>query len=121
MPCRVQVETHLSAPSRWISSMMSSATLVTYARLAQARLMPSHFSGVAMITSAPSSEAMSGVKSPGQAQMHSFNTRLMPSHFSGVAMITSAPSSEAMSGVKSPDQAHGCTSNRLSHNFRAEP
>ena len=47
--------------------MMSSATSVTYARLAQARLMPSHFSGVAMMTSAHSSEAMSGVKSPEQA------------------------------------------------------
>ena len=32
-----------------------------------ARLMPSHFSGIAMITSTPSSEVLSGVKSPDQA------------------------------------------------------
>ena len=41
--------------------MTSRATFFTYARFCQLRLMPSHFSGVQMMTSAPSSARMSGV------------------------------------------------------------
>jgi len=37
------------APNRWISSITTSATLVTYARDCQLRLIPSHFSGVATV------------------------------------------------------------------------
>ena len=41
-----------SAPSRWISSITTSATFVTYLRDCQLREMPSHFSGVATMMSA---------------------------------------------------------------------
>ena len=53
-----------SAPSRWISSITTSATFVTYLRDCQLREMPSHFSGVATMMSAARSARKSGVTSP---------------------------------------------------------
>ena len=42
-----------SAPRRWISSMTTKETFVTYDLACQLREMPSHFSGVHTMMSAP--------------------------------------------------------------------
>mmetsp|Transcript_19570 Transcript_19570/g.44988 ORF Transcript_19570/g.44988 Transcript_19570/m.44988 type:complete len:259 (-) Transcript_19570:1383-2159(-) len=53
-----------SSPSKWISSMITSATLRTYARCCQWRETPSHFSGVVARIVALTSARESGVTSP---------------------------------------------------------
>ena len=87
-----------SAPSKWISSITTSATFWTYARLCQLRDMPSHFSGVATMISAASSARRSGVTSPvsstrlfcnkGQSFLRQSITRSRTSAFNGAMYTT---------------------------------
>lgn len=54
----------LSTPSKWISSMITSATSFTYWRDSQLLVTPSHFSGVVITIFAAFKLPMSGVWSP---------------------------------------------------------
>lgn len=54
----------LSTPSRWISSTTTSATSLTYWRISQLRVMPSHFSGVVITILAVLKLRISGEWSP---------------------------------------------------------
>ena len=51
-------------PNKCISSITSNDTALTYFRVCQLRLTPSHFSGVVTITSAFPMALMSGITSP---------------------------------------------------------